>query len=242
MMKGTPDAARDGAGRGQSLVVPGMMFGPGCSDSRYSRAPPLGHQAHLQRRPAPEVRRCHRQAGRGAGREPARSRSQMERGARPLRLRHHRLGGILGRGRRSRPVQRRSPGGTQQGLGRRRLGARGRPWRMPKNRPRGPSRRSARAVWRWVRVQARPHPSSLAHQTDILSKETARWNARNGRCGKYSFAAVTGWITSTAGASTRPTPGWRCRSHATSHPPHGRRIDLGGQGLRHRRLRPGRQA
>jgi hypothetical protein len=47
--------------------------------------------------------------------------------ARPPRLRRHRLGRVLARGGRRRPLQPRAPGHPREGLGRRRLGARGRP-------------------------------------------------------------------------------------------------------------------
>ncbi len=57
------------------------MFGPPDADSPQQRARhALGHQAHLQRRPAPEVRRRHRAAGQGARRDAARSRPEVERG------------------------------------------------------------------------------------------------------------------------------------------------------------------
>ncbi len=85
----------------------------------------LGHQARLQRRTAPEVHRRHRRTGQGAGRDAARSRAEVERGAPALRLRRDRLGRVLARGRRQRPLQPRAPGRAREGLGRRRLGARG---------------------------------------------------------------------------------------------------------------------
>jgi ring-1,2-phenylacetyl-CoA epoxidase subunit PaaA len=44
-----------------------MMFGPPDADSPNSAGHALGHQAHQQRRPAPEVRRCHRAPGRVLG-------------------------------------------------------------------------------------------------------------------------------------------------------------------------------
>ena len=64
-------AARDGAGRGEPLVVALP------DDVRPARRPEpeqraghaLGHQARVQRHAAPEVRRCHRAAGRSAGRD-----------------------------------------------------------------------------------------------------------------------------------------------------------------------------
>jgi ring-1,2-phenylacetyl-CoA epoxidase subunit PaaA len=59
-----------------------MMFGPPDGQSPQRAEHALGHQAHQQRRPAPEVRRRHRRAGQGAGRDPARPRAEVERGAR----------------------------------------------------------------------------------------------------------------------------------------------------------------
>ena len=121
-------AARDGAGRGQPLVVALP------DDVRPARRPEpqqrarhaLGHQAREQRHAAPEVRRCRRAAGRSAGRELARPGPQVERGTPALGLRRHRLGRVLARGRRRRALQPRAPGDARQGLGRRRMGARGR--------------------------------------------------------------------------------------------------------------------
>ena len=70
----------------------------------------LGHQAHQQRRPAPEVCGRHGAPGQTAGRDPARPRPEMERGAPAPRLRRDRLGGILGHRQRQRPLQQGTPG------------------------------------------------------------------------------------------------------------------------------------
>ena len=53
-----------------------MMFGPHDSESQHGDAEqPVGHQAHLQRRPAPEVRRRDGAAGPGARRRPCPTRT-----------------------------------------------------------------------------------------------------------------------------------------------------------------------
>jgi hypothetical protein len=104
--------ARDGAGRGEPLVVaePDDVR-PARRRERAQRAEhALGHQAHQQRRPAAEVRRRHRRAGQGAGRDAARPAAEVERAAPALRLRPHRLGRVLARGGRPRPLQPRAPG------------------------------------------------------------------------------------------------------------------------------------
>ena len=61
-------AARDGAGRGEPLVVAGLtMFGPPDADSPNSaQSMRWGIKRIQQRRPAPEIRRRHRAAGRGS--------------------------------------------------------------------------------------------------------------------------------------------------------------------------------
>ncbi len=77
-------AAPHGAGRDRSLVVAER------DDVRAARRPvaeqravdALGHQALLQRRPAPEVRRRRSRAGEGPRRDAARSGPALERGAR----------------------------------------------------------------------------------------------------------------------------------------------------------------
>ena len=122
-------AARDGAGRGEPLVVAVP------DDVRPARRPRARNSAQGMRwgikrvtndDAAPEVRRRHRAAGQGARRDAARPRPEVERRARALGLRRHRLGRVLARRRRRRPVQPRAPGRAREGLGRRRLGARGR--------------------------------------------------------------------------------------------------------------------
>jgi ring-1,2-phenylacetyl-CoA epoxidase subunit PaaA len=108
------------------------MFGPPDADSPQQRAGhALGHQAHQQRRPAPEVRRRHRAPGQGARRDPARPRPQVERGAQPLRLRPDRLGRVLEHRRRQRPLQQGTPGHPGQGTQRWPVGARRRPGLCP---------------------------------------------------------------------------------------------------------------
>ncbi len=149
----------------------------------------VGHQAHLERRPAPEVRRCHRRAGQDAGRDAARSRPEMECRARPPRLQPDRLGRILARDQRRRPVQQGAPGHAREGARRRRLGARSRAG--PRLPPR--ERRSAKPPDRRPRRQTRRN----RHRRRTRAR-------RNGRCGKCSSAASRGWSTSIAAACTPP--------------------------------------
>ena len=69
-----------------------MMFGPPDDDSpQHGPVDGLGHQAVLQRRPAPAVRRHDGAAGRGARAHAARPGAALERRARPLRPRPDRL-------------------------------------------------------------------------------------------------------------------------------------------------------
>jgi ring-1,2-phenylacetyl-CoA epoxidase subunit PaaA len=117
-----------GAGRGEPLVVevPGHVRPARRRQPEQRAGHALGHQAHQQRRAAPEVRRRHRAAGRGAGRDPARPGPEVER-----RRGHHDYGQIdwdefWARGQRQRPLQQGTPGHPRQGLERRRLGARSR--------------------------------------------------------------------------------------------------------------------
>ena len=70
----------------------------------------LGHQAVLQRRPAPAVRRHDRAAGRGARADAARPGAPVERRARPLRLRPDRLHRAVRGDQGQRSVQRRADG------------------------------------------------------------------------------------------------------------------------------------
>ncbi len=83
-----------------------MMFGPPDSRVQAQRAvDALEDQALHQRRAAPEVRRPDGAAGRGDRADHARPRAALERGARPLRLRHAGLGRVLRRRARQRAVQ-----------------------------------------------------------------------------------------------------------------------------------------
>ena len=124
--EGHAGAARHGAGRGQPLVVAGAGdVRPARRRQPQQRARhALGHQAHQQRRPAPEVRGRHRAAGEDPRRHPARPRPEVERGARPPRLRRDRLGRVLGGGQRQRSLQQGAPGHARQGARRRPVGAR----------------------------------------------------------------------------------------------------------------------
>jgi ring-1,2-phenylacetyl-CoA epoxidase subunit PaaA len=83
-----------------------MMFGPPDGESVHSaQSHALGHQAHQQRRPAPEVHRRHRRAGQGAGRDAARPLLKWN-DERSTTTSAHRLGRVLARGRRPRPCNR----------------------------------------------------------------------------------------------------------------------------------------
>jgi hypothetical protein len=97
--EGHAGAARHGAGRRQPLVVevPGHVRPARRRQPAQRAGHALGHQAHQQRRVAPEVHRRHRAAGPGAGREPARPRSEVERAARPPRPRRRSTGTSSGR-------------------------------------------------------------------------------------------------------------------------------------------------
>jgi ring-1,2-phenylacetyl-CoA epoxidase subunit PaaA len=68
-----------------------MMFGPPDDQDRPTQraVDALGHQAHQQRRPAPEVRRRHRRTGQDPRRHAAGPRPEVERSAR-----HHDYGDI----------------------------------------------------------------------------------------------------------------------------------------------------
>ena len=57
------------------------MFGPPTATARTAQKACAGASSASQRRPAPEVHRCDRAAGRGAGRDPARPGPEVERGA-----------------------------------------------------------------------------------------------------------------------------------------------------------------
>ena len=68
MMRRHRRAARDGAGRVDRWWWPAMMmFGPTGREPRTAPVDALGHQARVQRRPAPEVRRRRRAAGQVLG-------------------------------------------------------------------------------------------------------------------------------------------------------------------------------
>ena len=121
-------AARDGAGRDQPVLVAVAddVRAAGRPVAEHGPVDGLGHQAAHQRRPAAAVRGHDRAAGGEAGRDPARSRTELERRARALRLRLGGLGRVHGRGEGQRPVQRaadRAPPGRPRGG---RLGAGGR--------------------------------------------------------------------------------------------------------------------
>ncbi len=126
MMKGTDRAARAGAGRGEPLVVaePDDVRPARQGLDALGRFDQVGHQAHQQRRPAPEVRRRHRAAGQGARRHAARPGPAIQRGTRALGLRPDRLDRVLERRQRPWPVEPRPPRRPRAGLGRRRLGPR----------------------------------------------------------------------------------------------------------------------
>ena len=69
-----------------------MMFGPPDDQSpNTAQSMRWGIKRDHQRRAAPEVRRRDRRAGQDPRRDPARPRPEVERGARPLRLRRDRL-------------------------------------------------------------------------------------------------------------------------------------------------------
>ena len=77
-------AARDGAGRGQPLVVaePDDVRPARRREPEQRAVDALGHQARVQRRTAAEVRRRLRRAGQGARRHAARPGAEVERSAR----------------------------------------------------------------------------------------------------------------------------------------------------------------
>jgi ring-1,2-phenylacetyl-CoA epoxidase subunit PaaA len=83
MSKGTDAQKRDGAGRGEPLVVAvdHDVRPAGRPVAQLRAVDALGHQARLQRRTAPEVHRRRRRTGQGAGRHAARPRPEVERGA-----------------------------------------------------------------------------------------------------------------------------------------------------------------
>ena len=127
-------------GGGRALA----MFGPPDADSppnTEQSACAWGIKLDHQRRAASEASStCHRPPGRPMlGRDRARSRTGVERGAGPLRLRGHRLGRLLAghQGRRSlQPGAHRDH--KRQGLGPGGLGAGGGPGPRPPSRPRRP--------------------------------------------------------------------------------------------------------
>ncbi len=125
MMKGTDEQramVQDAVNR--YWEVSGDVRAARCRQRPQRAGHALGHQAHQQRRPAPEVHRRHGAAGQGARRDPARPRPEVERGARPLRLRPDRLAGILEHGRGQRPLQQGTPGHPRQGTQGRPMGPR----------------------------------------------------------------------------------------------------------------------
>ena len=108
---------------------------------------------------------------------------------------------VLARRRRRRAVQPRAAGGARQGLGRRRLGARGGAGARAQARAEGGGMSPA-----VTRERSR-------HEAEPIGKPPAR---PNGRCGKCSCAARPASTTSTAAACMRPTRRWRSSSRATS--------------------------
>ncbi|CAA9403641.1 MAG: 1,2-phenylacetyl-CoA epoxidase, subunit A, partial [uncultured Nocardioides sp.] len=120
-------AARDGAGVGGPVLVAGAddVRPAGQRLTQHRAVDGVGHQAQHQRRAAPEVRGHVDAAGRGARRDVPRPGAEVERRARPLRLRAARLGRVHAGGQGQRSLQRpahRAPAARPRG---RRLGPRG---------------------------------------------------------------------------------------------------------------------
>ena len=124
-----------------------MMFGPPDAESTHSAQ---SMRWGIKRDSNDELRQKFVDAcvaaGQGARRHAARPGPEVERGAPGARLRRDRLERVLERRQRPRPVQPRAPRRARQGLGRRRLGARG-----------GAGARSASA-----RRRRRPHEHDTA--------------------------------------------------------------------------------
>ena len=127
MMRGTDGPARDGAGRDEPVLVAVAddVRAAGRPVPEHRAVDGLGHQAAHQRRAAAAVRGHDGAAGGQARRHAARSRADVERRARPLRLRRGRLGRVHGRREGQRAVQRAADRPPPGGRRRRRLGARG---------------------------------------------------------------------------------------------------------------------
>ena len=93
----------------------------------------------------------------------------------------------------------------------------------PCNRDRMAARRKAHDDGAWVREAAlayaekRSARASVAQAADE-SRRDHRWPRRTCRSGKSSSAAATGSRTSMSARCTPPTPRWRCRPRATSTP------------------------
>ena len=103
-----------------------MMFGPPDADSVHSAQSARGRSSSSQqRRAAPALRGPDRPAGRPPRHHHARPRPEVERGARPLRLRRDRLERVPERAEGQWSLQSRAPRGARGGMGRRRMGARG---------------------------------------------------------------------------------------------------------------------
>ena len=197
MMRGT-DAQRemvqDAVNRWWFPVL--MMFGPRRRIAQQRADHGLGYQAYFQRRPAPEVRRCHRRAGQGAGRDPARP------GLTAKRARGHYDYSPLDWDEFWRVVNGEGPAtasGWPRASRRTRMapGSAKRRWRMRPNRHSATLRRRARP----------PEPHTRMETT---------MTQRNGRCGKSSSAASRVWNTSIAAACMPPTRSRRCTWRATS--------------------------
>ncbi len=170
---GTRGAEGDGAGRARPLVVAlGDDVRPARRRVQAQRAvDALEDQAVHQRRAAPALRRPDRAASRGDRADDARPRAALERGARPLRLRHAQLGRVLRRGARQRPVQPRPARHPPPRARGRRLGARSgerarREARRPPGAPRAPRERGRQRQDAWPlvgsvraqRARAQPPP------------------------------------------------------------------------------------
>ena len=114
-----------------------MMFGPSDADSVHSNQ---SAKWGIKRISNDDLRQKFVDAtvdqAEGARRDAARPRPEVERGARPSRLRHDRLGRILARGQRRRPVQQGTPRDPRESARGRRMGARSRtrPHGLPRAR------------------------------------------------------------------------------------------------------------
>ena len=170
-----------------------MMFGPPDAESVHSaQSARVEDQAHVQRRAAPALRRPDRAAGRLPRPHDARSRSQVERRARPLRFRRDRLG-------RSSTT-----------------------WSRATARATASGSRTRVKAWddgAWVREAALAHAEKRAARggarpPDARHRRTTRMRAdrmtqRMAAVGNLHPQRSTGSRTSTSAACTRPTRRWR---------------------------------